>query len=83
LEALRDCFVAASVQGQLLIGRRFGSNKSFACKEEKEIKSLFGFFLDFPHQFSVHVEPWSGCLPLLILDLFAYLPAPTLGSIAV
>jgi hypothetical protein len=63
LEALRDCFVAASVQGQLLIGRRFGSNKSFACKEEKEIKSLFGFFLDFPHQFSVPCGTLVGLFP--------------------
>jgi hypothetical protein len=63
LEALGDCFVAASVQGQLLIGHRVCSNKSFAVKEEKEIKSLFGFFLDFPHQFSVPRGTLVGLLP--------------------
>jgi hypothetical protein len=40
------------------------------------------FFWIFRINFRFHVEPWSGCLPLLILDLFAYLPAPTLGGIA-
>jgi hypothetical protein len=78
LEALRDCFVAAGVQGQLLIDHRVCSNKFVRRQRREGNQVVIWIFLDyfwiFRINFCFHAEPRPRCFRFLMLDLFAYLP---------